>query len=44
VLYGDFCQAPLGAGAFAEELLLGVAHAYEQATPWHTRRAPGAEG
>ena len=34
----------LGAGAFAEELLLGVAHAYEQATPWHTRRAPGAEG
>jgi aspartyl-tRNA(Asn)/glutamyl-tRNA(Gln) amidotransferase subunit A len=34
----------LGAGAFAEELLLGVAYAYEQATPWHTRRAPGAEG
>lgn len=34
----------LGAGAFAEELLLCVAHAYEQATPWHTRRAPGAEG
>src|SRR5215510_14047628 len=34
----------LGAGPFAEELLLGVAYAYEQATPWHTRRAPGAEG
>ena len=34
----------LGAGPFAEELLLGVAHAYEQATPWHTRRAPGTEG
>jgi aspartyl-tRNA(Asn)/glutamyl-tRNA(Gln) amidotransferase subunit A len=34
----------LGAGPFAEELLLGVAHAYEQATPWHARRAPGIEG
>jgi Asp-tRNA(Asn)/Glu-tRNA(Gln) amidotransferase A subunit family amidase len=34
----------LGAGPFAEELLLGVAYAYEQATPWHTRRAPGVEG
>jgi hypothetical protein len=34
----------LGAGPFAEELLLGVAHAYEQATPWHTRRTPGLEG
>jgi aspartyl-tRNA(Asn)/glutamyl-tRNA(Gln) amidotransferase subunit A len=34
----------LGAGPFAEELLLGVAHAYEQATPWHTRRAPGIGG
>jgi aspartyl-tRNA(Asn)/glutamyl-tRNA(Gln) amidotransferase subunit A len=34
----------LGARPFAEELLLGVAHAYEQATPWHTRRAPGIEG
>ena len=34
----------LGAAAFAEELLLGVAHAYEQATPWHTRRAPIAGG
>jgi len=30
----------LGAAPFAEALLLGVAHAYEQATPWHTRRAP----
>src|SRR5712692_1986514 len=34
----------LGAGPFAEALLLGVAHAYEQATPWNTRRAPGVEG
>jgi len=34
----------LGAGPFAEELLLGVAHAYEQATPWHIRRAPDLEG
>ena len=34
----------LGAGPFAEETLLQVAHAYEQATPWHTRRAPGAAG
>jgi aspartyl-tRNA(Asn)/glutamyl-tRNA(Gln) amidotransferase subunit A len=33
----------LGSGPFTEELLLGVAHAYEQATPWHTRRALGAE-
>jgi aspartyl-tRNA(Asn)/glutamyl-tRNA(Gln) amidotransferase subunit A len=32
----------LGAGPFAEALLLQVAHAYEQATPWHTRRAPAA--
>jgi aspartyl-tRNA(Asn)/glutamyl-tRNA(Gln) amidotransferase subunit A len=32
----------LGAGPFAEELLLRVAYAYEQATPWHTRRAPAA--
>ena len=24
----------------AEETLLKVAHAYEQATPWHTRRPP----
>lgn len=33
----------LGAAPFAEETLLQVAHAYEQATPWHTRRAPAAE-
>jgi aspartyl-tRNA(Asn)/glutamyl-tRNA(Gln) amidotransferase subunit A len=32
----------LGARPFAEELLLQVAHAYEQATPWHTWRAPAA--
>jgi aspartyl-tRNA(Asn)/glutamyl-tRNA(Gln) amidotransferase subunit A len=31
----------LGARPFAEATLLQVAHAYEQATPWHTRRAPG---
>lgn len=30
----------LGAAPFAEALLLRVAHAYEQATLWHTRRAP----
>jgi aspartyl-tRNA(Asn)/glutamyl-tRNA(Gln) amidotransferase subunit A len=29
----------LGARPFAEATLLRVAHAYEQATPWHTRRA-----
>ena len=34
----------LGARPFAETMLLRVAHAYEQATPWHTRRAPAAEG
>jgi aspartyl-tRNA(Asn)/glutamyl-tRNA(Gln) amidotransferase subunit A len=34
----------LGARPFAEATLLQVAHAYEQATPWHTRRAPVAEG
>ncbi len=34
----------LGARPFAEATLLQVAHAYEQATPWHTRRAPGSEG
>ena len=34
----------LGGRPFAEETLLRVAHAYEQATPWHTRRAPAAEG
>lgn len=33
----------LGAGPFAEAVLLQVAHAYEQATPWHTKRAPVAE-
>ena len=32
----------LGARPFAEATLLQVAHAYEQATPWHTRRAPAA--
>jgi aspartyl-tRNA(Asn)/glutamyl-tRNA(Gln) amidotransferase subunit A len=32
----------LGAGPFAEALLLRVAYAYEQVTPWHTRRAPAA--
>ncbi len=30
----------LGGRPFTEETLLRVAHAYEQATPWHTRRAP----
>jgi aspartyl-tRNA(Asn)/glutamyl-tRNA(Gln) amidotransferase subunit A len=25
---------------FSDGLLLRVAHAYEQATPWHTRRPP----
>jgi aspartyl-tRNA(Asn)/glutamyl-tRNA(Gln) amidotransferase subunit A len=34
----------LGARPFAEATLLQVAHAYEQATPWHARRAPGIEG
>jgi aspartyl-tRNA(Asn)/glutamyl-tRNA(Gln) amidotransferase subunit A len=28
----------LGGGPFQEETLLKVAHAYEQNTPWHTRR------
>jgi len=28
----------------AEERLFQVAHAYEQVTPWHTRRAPSAQG
>jgi aspartyl-tRNA(Asn)/glutamyl-tRNA(Gln) amidotransferase subunit A len=32
----------LGARPFAEATLLRAAHAYEQATPWHTRRAPAA--
>jgi aspartyl-tRNA(Asn)/glutamyl-tRNA(Gln) amidotransferase subunit A len=34
----------LGARPFAEATLLQVAYAYEQATPWHTRRALGIEG
>jgi Asp-tRNA(Asn)/Glu-tRNA(Gln) amidotransferase A subunit family amidase len=34
----------LGARPFAEATLLQVAHAYEQATSWHTRRAPVADG
>lgn len=34
----------LAARPFAEATLLQVAHAYEQATPWHTRRAPAAGG
>ena len=34
----------LGARPFAEETLLRMAHAYEQATPWHTMRAPDPEG
>jgi aspartyl-tRNA(Asn)/glutamyl-tRNA(Gln) amidotransferase subunit A len=34
----------LAARPFAEATLLQVAHAYEQATPWHTRRAPIADG
>jgi aspartyl-tRNA(Asn)/glutamyl-tRNA(Gln) amidotransferase subunit A len=32
----------LGARPFAESTLLQVAYAYEQAMPWHTRRAPAA--
>ena len=32
----------LGARPFAEETLFRVAHAYEQATDWHTRIAPAA--
>ena len=31
----------LGAGPFAEETLFRAAYSYEQATPWHTRVAPG---
>ncbi len=30
----------LGARPFAEATLLRIAHAYEQATSWHTRRSP----
>jgi aspartyl-tRNA(Asn)/glutamyl-tRNA(Gln) amidotransferase subunit A len=33
----------LGARPFAEAALLQAAYAYEQATLWHTRRAPGSE-
>lgn len=33
----------LGGRAFDEETLLRVAYAYEQATPWHTRRPAMAE-
>ncbi|MDA1128323.1 MAG: amidase, partial [Chloroflexi bacterium] len=31
----------LGAAPFDEETLLRASYAYEQATPWHTRMAPG---
>ena len=34
----------LAARPFAEATLLQAAYAYEQETPWHTRRAPAAEG
>ena len=30
----------IGGRPFDEATLLRVAHAYEQATPWHERRAP----
>jgi len=33
----------LGARPFGEQSLLRMAHAYEQATPWHSMRAPAAE-
>ena len=33
----------LGARPFAEETLLKSGHAYEQATSWHQRMAPGAQ-
>ena len=33
----------LGAGPFAEETLFRAAHAYEQATTWHTRIAPAIQ-
>jgi aspartyl-tRNA(Asn)/glutamyl-tRNA(Gln) amidotransferase subunit A len=43
----DAAGMPIGlqliAGAFEESALLGVAHAYEQATTWHSRR-PNLEG
>jgi Asp-tRNA(Asn)/Glu-tRNA(Gln) amidotransferase A subunit family amidase len=34
----------IAAGAFQEELILNVAHVYEQATDWHTRRPPVGDG
>ena len=34
----------LGAAPFAEETLFRAAYAYEQATPWHSRVAPFAQG
>ena len=33
----------LGARPFGEETLFRAAHAFEQATPWHTRVAPAAQ-
>ena len=33
----------LGGRPFSEETLLRVAYAYEQATPWHTKRPPDPE-
>jgi len=32
----------IGARPGAEETIFKVAHAYEQATAWHTMRPPGA--
>ena len=32
----------IGARPGGDEMILKVAHAYEQATPWHTRRPPEA--
>ncbi|MGQ4807296.1 hypothetical protein NKDENANG_00644 [Candidatus Entotheonellaceae bacterium PAL068K] len=32
-----------GARPFVEATLLQAVHVYEQATPWHTRRAPAAK-
>ncbi len=34
----------LGSAPFAEETLFRAAYAYEQATPWHSRVAPFAQG
>lgn len=43
----DRCGLPIGlqliAGAFAEATLLTAAHAYEQATDWHTRKPTGQD-